>query len=91
MEDLTRFWVIEDSSDETAWKNTDIWSADTRSGKVAGISDTKFKNSLNNLGRSNTKDWSWTYIRGISQTNIAAPTIINTAKDRINAIDSETL
>ena len=91
MEDFTRFWVIEDNSDETAWKNTDIWSADTRSGKVAGISDTKFKNSLNSLGRSNTKVWSWTYINGINQINMAAPTIINTANDRINAIDSETL
>ena len=91
IEDSTRFWVTEDSSDDTDWKNTDIWSADTSSGKVADIFDTKFKNSLKSLGKSKTKDWSWTYISGINQTNIAAPKIINKAKDKIKAIDSEIL
>jgi hypothetical protein len=53
--------------------------------------DTKFKNSLNNLGISKTKDCNWTYIRGINHVNIAAPTIIKIAKARIPAIGSEIL
>ena len=56
IDDFTIFWVIDDNSDETAWKNIEIWSESTNSGKVAGMVDTKFKNSLNNLGISKTKD-----------------------------------
>ena len=60
IEDLTKFWVIEESSEETAWKKTDIWSESTKSGKAAGIVDKKFKKSLKSLGISNTNDCSWT-------------------------------
>ena len=78
IEDLTMFCVIEESSEDTAWKNTEIWSELTKSGNAAGIVETKFKNSLNNLGISRTKDCNWTYSNGINQVNIAAPIIINT-------------
>ena len=91
IDDLTIFWVIDDSSDDTAWKNTEIWSESTKSGNAAGIVDTKFKNSLNNLGISRTKDCSWTYSNGISHTNIAAPIIIKIENARIVARFSETL
>ena len=86
IEDLTIFCVIDESSDDTAWKNTEIWSELTKSGNAAGIVETKFKNSLNNLGISSTKDCNWTYSKGMSQVNMAAPTIINTE----NAIIVET-
>ena len=91
IEDLTKFCVTDESSDDTAWKNTDIWSELTRSGKAAGIVETKFIKSLNNLGISNTNDWSWTYKSGISQVNIAAPITIKIEKARTLAIDSEIL
>jgi len=86
IEDFKIFCVIELNSDDTAWKKTDIWSDVTNSGKAVGILETKFKNSLNNLGISSTKDCNWTYSKGISQVNMAAPTIINTE----NAIIVET-
>ena len=60
IEDLTRFCVIEDNSDETAWKKTDIWSESTSSGNAAGTVDTKFKKSLKSLGISRTNDCNWT-------------------------------
>ena len=91
IDDFTRFWVIDDISEETAWKKTDIWSDDTKSGKAVGILDTKFRNSLNSLGKSRTNDCNCTYIRGINQINIAAPTNIKIVKDKISAKDSETL
>ena len=45
IEDFTIFWVMEESSDDTAWKKTDIWSELTKSGNAAGIVEIKFKNS----------------------------------------------
>ena len=45
IEDFTIFWVIELNSEETAWKNTLIWSEFTNSGKAVGIVETKFKKS----------------------------------------------
>ena len=77
IEDFTIFWVIELNSEETAWKNTLIWSEFTNSGKAVGIVETKFKKSLNNLGISRTNDCIWTYSKGINHVNIAAPIIIN--------------
>ena len=91
IDEFTRFWVIDVNSDETAWKKTEIWSESTKSGNAAGIVETKFKKSLNNLGISKTKDCSWTYISGINHVNIAAPIIINIEKDRIIESDSEIL
>ena len=91
IEDFTIFWVMEESSDDTAWKKTDIWSDVTNSGKAVGILETKFKNSLKSLGKSNTNDCNWTYINGISHINIAAPKIINMLNESIKAIDSEIL
>ena len=69
--------TLELNSEETAWKNTLIWSEFTNSGKAVGIVETKFKKSLNNLGISRTNDCIWTYSKGINHVNIAAPIIIN--------------
>ena len=80
IEEFNIFWVMVESSEDTAWKKSVIWSELTNSGKAAGIDDTKFKNSLNNLGISRTNDWSCVYIRGINQTKIAAPTRTNNEK-----------
>ena len=77
IDDLTMFCVMDESSEDTAWKNTEIWSEFTKSGKAAGIVETKFKNSLNILGMSKTNDCNWTYNNGINHVNIAAPTIMN--------------
>lgn len=91
IEDVTKFCVIDDNSDETDWKKIDIWSEFTRSGKETDIAVINLRNSSNKRGKSKTNDCSWTYINGINHVNIAAPTIINIEKARIADIDSDTL
>ena len=77
IDDLTRFWVIDDSSDDTAWKNIEICSEEIRSGYEVGRAATKVKNSLNKLGISKTNACSWIYRRGTNQIKSVREAIIN--------------
>ena len=80
IDDLTKFWVMDVNSVETAWKKTEIWSEETSSGNFVGNSDTKLRKLLNRPGMSKIKAWSWIYRIGTSQIKIAAPVIINIEK-----------